>query len=90
DPSLLRRVIQNFLTNAFRYAKGGKVLLGCRHRHDSIEIQVLDTGCGIEADKLKAIFQEFKRIDNPHSKSANGLGLGLAIAERISKVLDHE
>ncbi|QSX35461.1 PAS-domain containing protein [Shewanella avicenniae] len=90
DPALLRRIIQNFLTNAFRYAKGGKVLIGCRHRKGILEIQVLDTGCGIEPAQLKSIFQEFKRIDNPHSKSANGLGLGLAIAERISKVLEHD
>ncbi|QUN07333.1 hybrid sensor histidine kinase/response regulator [Shewanella yunxiaonensis] len=90
DPALLRRIIQNFLTNAFRYAKGGKVLLGCRHRAQNLEIQVLDTGCGIEASQLREIFHEFKRLNNPQSKSVNGLGLGLAIADRISKVLQHE
>ncbi|MDN5370288.1 MAG: hypothetical protein PWP74_1596, partial [Shewanella sp.] len=90
DPALLRRIIQNFLTNAFRYAKGGKVLLGCRHRPHHLEIQVLDTGCGIESSQLREIFHEFKRLNNPQSKSVNGLGLGLAIADRMSKVLEHE
>ncbi|MFQ6371723.1 NahK/ErcS family hybrid sensor histidine kinase/response regulator [Shewanella sp. YIC-542] len=90
DPSLLRRIIQNFLTNAFRYAKGGRVLLGCRHRPAGLEIQVLDTGCGIESSQLNEIFHEFKRLNNPQSRSVNGLGLGLAIADRIGKVLQHD
>ncbi|NKF52396.1 hybrid sensor histidine kinase/response regulator [Shewanella sp. WXL01] len=90
DPALLRRILQNFLTNAYRYARGGKVLLGCRHRQNQLEIQVLDTGCGIESDKIKEIFQEFKRLNHPSSRNVSGLGLGLAIADRIAKVLGHE
>ena len=90
DLSLLRRVLQNFLTNAYRYAKGNRVLLGCRHRGDYLEIQVLDTGCGIDESEISEIFKEFKRLDNPTSKSVSGLGLGLAIADRISRVLEHE
>ncbi|WP_299807045.1 PAS domain-containing hybrid sensor histidine kinase/response regulator [uncultured Shewanella sp.] len=90
DPSLLRRVLQNFLTNAYRYAKGNRVLLGCRRRGDELEIQVIDTGCGIDESETSEIFKEFKRLDNPESKSVSGLGLGLAIADRISRVLCHE
>ncbi|QSX28658.1 PAS-domain containing protein [Shewanella cyperi] len=90
DPALLRRVLQNFLTNAYRYAKGGRVLLGCRHRDKALEIQVLDTGCGIDEKELYEIFKEFKRLNNPNSQGVSGLGLGLAIADRISKVLNHE
>ncbi|WP_119968333.1 PAS domain-containing hybrid sensor histidine kinase/response regulator [Shewanella japonica] len=90
DLSLLRRVLQNFLTNAYRYAKGGRVLLGCRHRGDFIEIQVLDTGCGIDEHETQEIFKEFKRLNHPSSRNVSGLGLGLAIADRISKVLDHQ
>lgn len=89
DPSLLRRVLQNFLTNAYRYAQGGRVLLGCRHRGREIEIQVLDTGCGIDEREVLDIFKEFKRLNNPKSNNVSGLGLGLAIADRISKVLEH-
>ncbi|WP_299496098.1 PAS domain-containing hybrid sensor histidine kinase/response regulator [uncultured Shewanella sp.] len=90
DPYLLRRVIQNFLTNAYRYAKGGRVVLGCRHRHNGLEIQVIDTGCGIAESDLSQIFREFKRLDNPKTKQVSGLGLGLAIVDRISRVLDHK
>ncbi|MGS0729889.1 sensor histidine kinase, partial [Shewanella sp. 0m-11] len=90
DQSLLRRVLQNFLTNAYRYAKGNRVLLGCRHRGAELEIQVIDTGCGIDASETTEIFKEFKRLDNPQSKSVSGLGLGLAIADRISRVLSHD
>ncbi|QDF75730.1 MULTISPECIES: hybrid sensor histidine kinase/response regulator [Shewanella] len=90
DLSLLRRVLQNFLTNAYRYAKGNRVLLGCRHRAGGLEIQVIDTGCGIDEQEVGEIFKEFKRLDNPQSKSVSGLGLGLAIADRIARVLDHD
>ncbi|MCG9746055.1 PAS domain-containing hybrid sensor histidine kinase/response regulator [Shewanella sp. Isolate8] len=90
DLSLLRRVLQNFLTNAYRYAKGNRVLLGCRHHAGALEIQVIDTGCGIDEQELGEIFKEFKRLENPESKSVSGLGLGLAIADRIARVLNHE
>ncbi|MCL1045301.1 PAS domain-containing hybrid sensor histidine kinase/response regulator [Shewanella sp. 1_MG-2023] len=90
DLSLLRRILQNFLTNAYRYAKGGQVLLGCRRRGDFVEIQVLDTGCGIDENETEEIFKEFKRLNHPSSRNVSGLGLGLAIADRISKVLDHQ
>lgn len=90
DLSLLRRVLQNFLTNAYRYAKGCRVLLGCRHRPGVLEIQVIDTGCGIDEREVSEIFKEFKRLDNPQSKSVSGLGLGLAIADRIARVLEHD
>ncbi|QFU23152.1 PAS-domain containing protein [Shewanella eurypsychrophilus] len=90
DLGLLRRVLQNFLTNAYRYAKGNRVLLGCRDRGDELEIQVLDTGCGIDESETSEIFKEFKRLDNPTSRSVSGLGLGLAIADRISRALEHD
>ncbi|MCL1126753.1 hybrid sensor histidine kinase/response regulator [Shewanella surugensis] len=90
DPHLLRRVLQNFLTNAYRYAKGGRVILGCRQRHNALEIQVIDTGCGIADSDLHNIFREFKRLNNPETKQVSGLGLGLAIADRISRVLNHK
>ncbi|WP_434926521.1 hybrid sensor histidine kinase/response regulator [Shewanella sp. HL-SH2] len=90
DPALLRRILQNFLTNAYRYARGGRVLMGCRRQGQYIEIQVFDTGCGIAEDDIQEIFREFKRLNHPSSRNISGLGLGLAIADRISKVLGHE
>ncbi|EKE76775.1 PAS domain-containing hybrid sensor histidine kinase/response regulator [Gallaecimonas xiamenensis] len=85
DKMLLRRIIQNFLTNAFRYAKGGKVLLGARHQGRDLCIEVWDTGPGIAQEHLASIFEEFKRFD----KGEKGLGLGLAIADRMSRILGH-
>ncbi|MDP2560274.1 PAS domain-containing hybrid sensor histidine kinase/response regulator [Psychrobium sp. 1_MG-2023] len=90
DINLLRRIVQNFLTNAFRYGSGGKVLLGCRHVGNTIRIEVWDQGKGIPQDKVKEIFCEFQRLENSSVYDRNGLGLGLAIADRISKVLGHE
>jgi len=90
DINLLRRIVQNFLTNAFRYGCGGKVLLGCRRIGDNLSIEVWDQGRGIPEDKVKDIFSEFQRLEDSSIYDRNGLGLGLAIADRISKVLGHD
>ena len=88
DPKLLRRVLQNFLTNAFRYAKG-EVLLGVRRQGDQVRLEVWDRGPGIPEDKRQEIFEEFKRLDSHQTRAEKGLGLGLAIADGLCKVLDH-
>ncbi|GLP97868.1 PAS domain-containing hybrid sensor histidine kinase/response regulator [Paraferrimonas sedimenticola] len=89
DINLLRRILQNFLTNAFRYAKGQRVLLGVRRSGDKLSLQVWDTGCGIEPNQCQQIFDEFWRSDSGKKTSSQGLGLGLAIAKRIGKVMEH-
>ncbi|MFQ2133687.1 NahK/ErcS family hybrid sensor histidine kinase/response regulator [Aeromonas hydrophila] len=89
DVRLLRRVLQNFLTNAFRYNPGGRVLLGCRRLGDKVRIEVWDNGPGIPADKQEAIFDEFSRLDHSRTAREQGLGLGLAIARGIALVLGH-
>lgn len=89
DVRLLRRVLQNFLTNAFRYNPGGRVLLGCRRLGDKVRIEVWDNGPGIPADKQEAIFDEFSRLDHSRTAKEQGLGLGLAIARGIALVLGH-
>jgi len=90
DSQLLVRILRNFLTNAIRYTPSGRILLGCRRRRGHVLLQVWDTGPGIPADKLTEIFQEFKRIQ-PNGKSTDkGLGLGLAIVDKISRMLDHK
>lgn len=90
DPHLLRRILQNFLSNAVRYTSRGRVLLGCRRRGNILRIEVWDTGLGIPKDKRREIFQEFRRLKSPeYDKAEKGLGLGLAIAERISRLLNH-
>ena len=81
--------MQNFLTNAFRYANGS-VLLGVRRQTNHLRIDVWDRGQGIPEDKLKFIFEEFKRLDSHQTREEKGLGLGLAIADGLSKVLGHQ
>jgi len=88
DPQLLRRVIQNFLSNAMRYTSRGKILLGCRHLKGSLRIEVWDTGPGIPENEIGMIFEEFKRLPQ-HGHDKSGLGLGLAIVDRVSHALDH-
>lgn len=90
DVRLLRRVLQNFLTNAFRYNPGGRVLLGCRRLGDKVRIEVWDNGPGIPLDKQETIFDEFSRLDHSRTAREQGLGLGLAIARGISLVLGHQ
>ncbi|TVQ33595.1 MAG: response regulator [Wenzhouxiangella sp.] len=89
DPKLLRRVLQNFLSNALRYTESGRVLLGCRRLDGHLSIQVLDTGPGIPEDQTEAIFQEFHRLRDTRRTQERGLGLGLAIVDRIARMLDH-
>ena len=88
DPKLLRRVLQNFLANALRYTESGRVLIGCRRREGQLGIQVWDTGPGISKDQQSVIFREFHRLDTG-PRHERGLGLGLAIVERIARMLDH-
>ncbi|AZT85205.1 PAS domain S-box protein [Marinobacter sp. NP-4(2019)] len=90
DSQLLARILRNFLTNAVRYTGSGRILLGCRRRQDHVQLQVWDTGPGIPEDKLTEIFQEFKRIRPAGSQPDKGLGLGLAIVDKISRMLGHE
>jgi signal transduction histidine kinase len=89
DPALLKRILDNFLSNALRYAPGGRVLLGCRRRGNSIEIQVVDTGPGIPADQHEMVFEEFTQLHNPQRDRQQGMGLGLAIVRRLANLLGH-
>ncbi|ABC31755.1 Na+/proline symporter [Hahella chejuensis KCTC 2396] len=88
DHQLLRRVIQNFLTNAIRYTRQGRIVLGCRRLKDHVRIEVWDTGPGIPKDQLESIFEEFKRLNHGQTEK-KGLGLGLAIVDRICRMLNY-
>jgi PAS domain S-box-containing protein len=89
DMRLLRRVLQNFLSNAVRYTSKGRILLGARRSGKTMRIEVWDTGPGIPAERHKEIFEEFRRLEVPDSTGERGLGLGLAIADRTARLLKH-
>lgn len=91
DPVLLERILTNLVSNALRYTpSGGGVLVGCRKRGNNLRIEVRDNGIGIPLEEQKNIFQEFVQLANKERDRSMGLGLGLAIVERLSKLLNHK
>jgi Na+/proline symporter/signal transduction histidine kinase len=89
DRRLLRRVVQNLVSNAIKYTPSGRVLVGCRRRGGALRIDVYDTGVGIAPSERRDIFVEFHRLEQG-ARIARGLGLGLSIVERVARVLGCE
>ncbi|RCU45337.1 response regulator [Corallincola holothuriorum] len=90
DAKMLRRILQNLLGNAFRYAHGGKVLLGVRRQGKQLQIQVIDNGPGIEKELQSSIFEPFTRVQQQNTTLADsGLGLGLSIAKGMVGLMKH-
>ena len=90
DPRLLEQMMRNLLSNAMKYTKTGKVLLGCRRHRGMVSIEVWDTGVGIPEREQLAIFQEYHQLDNAARQRSRGLGLGLSIVQRLAEFLGHK
>ena len=89
DARMLTRIVRNLLSNAFRYTRAGGVLLALRRCRDELCIEVWDSGVGIEADQLQDIFTEFRQLLPQGTGGRQGVGLGLAIVERMARMLGY-
>ncbi|WP_443749448.1 chemotaxis protein CheB [Asticcacaulis solisilvae] len=89
DPALLEQILRNLLSNALKYTRAGRVLLGCRRFGDVLRVEVWDTGIGIPKKDVAAIFDEYYQVDNDARERSLGLGLGLSIVQRLGQLLDH-
>ncbi|WP_193375327.1 MASE1 domain-containing protein [Bradyrhizobium genomosp. III] len=89
DAMLLERILLNLVSNAVRYTLKGGILVGCRRRGEMLRIEVYDTGPGIPEDQKQNIFGEFFQVPAPEQNRSGGLGLGLAIVDRLRLLLNH-
>jgi len=91
DPRLLKRILRNLISNSFKFTRRGSILVAARPRGDKIRIEVWDTGRGIPQGQQRQIFWEFTQADSATGdRSVQGLGLGLAIVERLARLMRHE
>lgn len=89
DPRLLEQMVRNLLSNALKYTQRGNVLLGCRRRQGLLSIEIWDTGIGVPQEELQSIFEEYHQLGNVARERSLGLGLGLAIVQRLGNLLGH-
>jgi CheY-like chemotaxis protein/anti-sigma regulatory factor (Ser/Thr protein kinase) len=90
DPVLFERIVRNLVSNALRYTPTGTVLVACRRRAGAVRVEVRDSGVGIAPESQAEIFKEFVQLANPEQDRRKGLGLGLAIVDRLTRLLGHQ
>lgn len=89
DRNLLEQMLRNLISNALKYTRHGRILIGCRRLKGAVSIEILDTGIGIAEGQLNAIFDEYHQVDNAARERSRGLGLGLSIVSRLGQLLGH-
>ncbi len=91
DPQLFARIVRNLVANAVRYTRIGGIVVGARRARGGVRLEVVDSGCGIAAEHLPRIFDDFYQIARTgvDERSASGMGLGLAIVRRLAALLGH-
>ncbi|MGJ7569862.1 ATP-binding response regulator [Variovorax sp. RB2P76] len=89
DPELLHRMLSNLVDNALKYTSRGGVTVMARERGNAVWIEVRDTGMGIAPEQSGRIFEEFYQVGNPGRDRSRGLGIGLSIVQRLSRLLGH-
>jgi len=87
DPAFVERILRNLTSNAVRYTERGRVLIGCRRRAGALRIEVRDTGPGIAPAEQQLVFEEFYQSSNPERDRTKGIGLGLAIVDRLAQLM---
>jgi signal transduction histidine kinase/CheY-like chemotaxis protein len=87
DPVLVERILRNLVSNAIRYTESGSVVVGCRRHQGALRVSVYDTGIGIQPADQSLVFEEFYQVGNPERDRSKGLGLGLAIVERLARLI---
>ena len=89
DPDLLKRILRNLISNAIKYTKSGRVIVGCRRRNKHTEIQVIDTGPGMSKQTQRAAFDIYQRAENNTSLHDQSSGIGLSIVKHLAELLNH-
>jgi signal transduction histidine kinase len=89
DPTMLQSILDNLVANAVRYTDAGRVLVVARRRDRTIELQVHDTGPGIEPDVIESLFEPYRRFDDRRDRAEEGQGLGLALVRKQADLLQH-